>query len=102
MGSSTYDFSLLSALTILVQVMLPILVAVVTKTSASGTVKALALLVLTSVTQFVSMWIDNFNHFDVKVAGVNVVVGFVISAATYFGLWKPTGAASAASRIGPQ
>lgn len=78
------------------------MVAVVTRASASPGVKAVALLALTAVTQFVSSWIDNFDNFDWKVYGLNIVVGFVVAVASYLGLWKPTGTAEAASRVGPQ
>lgn len=97
-----YDVSALSALTILAQVILPIIVAMVTRTSAKAAVKAIALLALTAVTQLTSAWVDNFSNFDLKSAGLSVLVGFVISVATYFGLWKPTGSAELAGKVGPQ
>lgn len=98
----TYEVSTLGLLTILVQVVLPLVVAVATKANASAGVKAVTLLALTSVTQFVSSWIDNFDKFDWKFYALNVLVGFVIAVATHYGLWKPTGSADAASRLGPQ
>lgn len=97
-----YDYSTLGALTVFVQVILPIIVAVVVKTSASERVKAIVLLALTSVAQFSSAWVDNFDHFNWRGYAVNVAIGFVISVASYFGLWNPTGVQNGASKLGPQ
>jgi hypothetical protein len=98
-----YHMSTLGLLAILVQVILPIVVAVVTRSTASAGTKAITLLALTGVTQFVSAWIDNFDKFDWKDVLLNVLVGFLISVATHFGLWKPsgvTGTDGTASKIG--
>ena len=99
----SYDLSTVGFLAILLQVVFPILVAVITKTSSSPRVKAVVLMALTAVSgvvqQALSVGLDDFN---VKFYVLNGIVGFVVSVATYFGFWKPTGSAALAGRIGPQ
>lgn len=97
-----YTLDTLGFLTLLVQVVLPVLVAVVTRTSASARVKSLTLLGLTAVTQFISSWIDGFANFDLRVSGFNALIGLAVSVATYYGVWKPTGTSETASKLGPQ
>jgi hypothetical protein len=97
-----YTSDAVGLLTILAQVLLPIAVAVVTRASANGSVKAVTLLAMTTSTQFVSAWAEGFDHFDLPRAGLNAAVGFTISVATYYGLWKPTGVTESASSVGPQ
>ena len=53
-------------LTVVVSVLLPIVVALVTKQMASGTVKAVTLLVLTAVTGFFTAWLNAGDGFDWK------------------------------------
>ena len=85
------------------QIVLPIVVAIVTKASARPGVKAVVLLALTAVSQFVSSWIDaGITSFDWKFYAMNVSLGFAVAVAAHFGLWKPTGLSGNASNIGPQ
>lgn len=97
-----YTTDLQGLVGIAVQIVLPILVALVTKRQASSSLKAMVLLALTAVNQFGVAWLENFHHFDVKFYAMNIVVGFVISVANHFGLWKPTGVSEVAQRSGVQ
>lgn len=97
-----YTSDAVGFLAILAQVILPIIVAVVTKTSSGARWKAVALLGLTALTQFLSQWADGFDNFDIYTAGMNAIVGLTISIAIHYGVWKPSGASSAAGSIGPQ
>jgi hypothetical protein len=92
MGAFTLNTAGLLALVI--QFVLPLLVGLVTKRSMSPGIKAVLLLALTAVTQFVTAWLDavtNTAHFGWQPIVFNIVVGFVISVAAHFGLWAPTG-----------
>lgn len=98
-----FDLSTLGLLTLLAQVILPVIVAVVTRAHASAAVKSVTLLALTAVAQFVALWVDNFNDFNWKNVAFNVLVGFLVSVVMHFGLWKPvgvTGTEGSASKIG--
>ena len=97
-----YTSDVVGLLTILAQVVLPIVVAIVTKSSATGAWKAVTLLGLTALTQFVSQWVQGFGSFDLPQAGLNAAVGFAVSVAAYYGLWKPTGTTPLAAQLGPQ
>lgn len=79
-------------LAVAVNVVLPILVALVTARVAGGTVKALLLLVLASLSALLTTVLD------LTIAGepVNLsqlvfdaLVAFAIAVAAHFGLWKP-------------
>lgn len=78
-----------------VNVLLPIVVAVITTRAASGAVKALALLILSALSGFLIAWLDAVNSaqaFDLSQAGFTAVTGLVIAIAAHFGVWKPVGA----------
>ncbi|WP_181778943.1 hypothetical protein [Pseudonocardia pini] len=77
-----------------INVLLPILVAVVTARAAAGAVKALVLLGLSAVSGFLVSWLDALNAvlpFDWSQAGFTTVMGFVVAVAAHFGVWKPGG-----------
>jgi hypothetical protein len=85
-------------LALLIQVGLPLLVGLVTKASWSPGWKATLLLALTAVNQYLVTWlgaIDKHQAFDWKGYLVTVIIGFVISVGSHFGLLKPTGATEA-------
>jgi hypothetical protein len=92
-----YDASWPAGLLILAQVVLPILVALVLKTGATGSTRAVTLLALTAVSQVAYGLYDGLPW---PALLVNTAVGFAISVATHYGLWKPTGAAYAAQTRG--
>lgn len=91
------ELSLASLIQVLVQLVLPLLVAVVTKAEASARVKSLLLAGLTAVNGFAVGFLESS---DWKVLAANTLIGFAVSVATLYGLWKPTGAAEAAAKIG--
>lgn len=81
-------------LNVLINVLLPIVVAVVTSRAADGSVKALVLLVLSAASGFLTSWwgaVDAGQAFDLSQAGFTAVTGLVIAIAAHFGVWKPNG-----------
>lgn len=75
-------------LTLLLSVILPMIVALVTKQAASGAVKSLTLLFLAAVTGTVTSIQQNGGVFDWKAALLNTIVAFVIAVGVHFGLLK--------------
>src|SRR5688500_13670649 len=76
-----------------VNVLLPIVVALVTARAAAGTVKALALLLLSATSGYLISWLDAVNGgaaFDFSQASFTAALGFVVAVAAHFGVWKPT------------
>lgn len=101
MITNAYALDTPSLLSLVIQVVLPLLVGLLTKASWSAGLKALLLLALTAVNEFVTMWYkaaEGMQAFDWRVALLNVIVGFVVAVAAHFGLWRPTGATDAAQR----
>lgn len=90
-------------LSLLVTVFLPILVGLVTTRVTSAGRKALLLLFLASVTSFIETWISSQQAglpFAWAPIVFNAVVNFGVAVAVHYGLWKPTGAATAAQNTG--
>lgn len=79
-------------------VLLPVLVALVTKTNMSSRLRSLCLLVLTGVSGVLNEWLSTPGGFDWEKAAWAAVTTFVIGVATLYGLWKPTGVSDAAKR----
>lgn len=79
---------------------LPLLVGLVTKASWPAGVKAVLLLAFQAVTQFLVAWqaVPPGTQVDWKGWLYAVLIGFVMSVAAHFGLWRPTGAADTAQR----
>lgn len=78
------------------QFLLPLLVGLVTKQSWAPSFKAVLLLAATAVGQLLIALQDSLGrseHFNWQAWLWTVGVGFAISVAVHFGLWKPTGAA---------
>lgn len=91
-------------LALLVQVGLPLAVGFITKRSMPSRTKAVILLLLTVITQVVTTTLEAMNSgaaFELKAVLYNIAIGFVVSVAVHYGLWKPTGAANAAQDTGP-
>ena len=87
------DTSTAGLLFILASVVLPFVVAFVTKQNTLGKYKAIILLALSAVTSFVYQWQEyasGIGDVDLANAALGAVVAFVIAAATHYGLWKPT------------
>lgn len=86
--------------TLIVGVLLPVLVALVTKEITSPKVRALLLLVLSAITAVLNSWLVAPNGFDWAQALWGAVTTFIIGVATLYGLWKPTGVSDAAKATG--
>lgn len=91
-------------LALVVQVLLPLLVGLVTKRSMPSGVKSLLLLFFTVCAQTITTALEALNSgavFSWRALVMNIFVGFVVSVAIHYGLWKPTGTADAAQDAGP-
>jgi VIT1/CCC1 family predicted Fe2+/Mn2+ transporter len=77
-------------LSALIGVVLPILVALVTKNAHSATLKSVLLLILSAVSGFLTE-LQTSGNFVWQQALFGAVMTFVVGVATLFGLWKPTG-----------
>jgi hypothetical protein len=94
------SISTVQVVSILIGTLIPILVALVTRSTAPAGVKAVVNLALSAVTAFLTEYINSTN-FVWQQALLTTVMTFVVSVATYYGLWKPTnvaGSGSAAAR----
>lgn len=95
----------IQAISLVIGVALPILVAIVTKRSTDPGVKAVLLALLSAASGFLSEWLVALNtsaNFDWGSVAVTWVTTFVVGVATHFGLWAPTGvAATVAATVGP-
>lgn len=81
-------------LTLLIQVVLPLLVGLVTKRMHPAWAKAVLLVVLTLVNQYFTGWLvaaQGGQHFNFVAYAWNVIFGFVVSVASHYGFWVPTG-----------
>jgi len=86
-------------LSLVITVLLPIVVALITKRSQPAAVKAVLLLLFSAISTFLQAWVASLQageSFVWTVVAYNVVVNFVLAIAIHFGLWKPTGATDTA------
>lgn len=77
-----------------INVVLPILVAILSSRLATGALKSVLLLALSAVTGYLISWlaaIDNAVPFDFSQASFTALLGFVVAVAAHFGFWKPAG-----------
>lgn len=103
------DLSTTSILYLVISLVLPVVVALVTKANAASGVKAYVLLALAGVNSFAITAYDAYSagggdDFGWKAALIGTVVSFLVAAATYAGLLKPTNIAgedSAAAQVAP-
>lgn len=91
-GHTGIVLSTMGVLTILVQVVIPLVVGLVTKVSTKSAWKAILLIVLTAANQFFTGWLAAGSHFAWQSYLVNVIGGVVVSIAFHYGIFKPTGA----------
>jgi hypothetical protein len=85
-------------LTMIIAVVLPALVALVTKQVASPNIKAVLLLLFAAIAGTFTSIQANGGTFDLKDAAVATILTFVIAVGSHFGLLKPlslTGSAGA-------
>lgn len=88
---------------LLIAFVLPVLVGLVTTRVTSPSTKAWLLAGLTLVTALLvelERAITTDEVFDIGVALLTVLPAFVVSVATHYGLWKPTGVIGAAQSVG--
>jgi hypothetical protein len=83
-----------------IQFVIPLLVGLVTKQSWSPGLKAVLLLAFTAITQFLVAWSDSGDTFRWQTVAYSIGIGFVVSVAVHFGLWRPVGAADAVADSG--
>ena len=85
-------------LNVVVGVVLPILVALVTKQFASSAAKSITLVFLTVLGSGL-VQAQEAGGFITEEAISNSVAQFVIAVAAYYGVWKPTRVAGADGRV---
>lgn len=86
--------SLITWLGFAVSVVLPIIVALVTKQTANPGLKAVVLLALSAVTGFGSSWLDALNggtSFSMGTATVSALLSFAIGVLSHFGILRGLG-----------
>ncbi len=90
-------------LSLAITVLLPILVGLITRQSTSAGTKAVLLLALSAVNSVLSAWLqaENTNAvFEWIPVVYSTAINFGIAVTLHFGLFKPTGVASAAQNSG--
>jgi len=86
-------------LSLAITIILPILVGLVTRQSTSAGAKAVLLLALSAVNAVLSAWLQAENTlavFEWIPVVYSTAINFGIAVTLHFGLFKPTGVASAA------
>ena len=83
-------------LTVLTGVIVPLLVGLVTKSSASSGLKAFVNLILTAIGTALAQVIPA--TFEWKSFFISWLIAFAVSAGTYYGFYKPTGIAPAVNQ----
>ena len=99
----TINLDLPQVLNLLLAVVFPILVGLVTKTVTSSRVKAILLATITFAVTFVTALLSAVlagEPLDVIGTLLTCLAAWLIAVASHFGLWKPTGVAAAAQRVG--
>lgn len=94
-----FEPSLMGLLNLAIVVLLPLLVGLVTKSSTGAGVKAVILLALSGLSSVIMAWqaaLEAGTVFNWVGVVYTTAINFAIAVAVHFGLWKPTGAASAA------
>ncbi len=87
------------AINMLLTVIMPVIVGLVTTRTTSSAVKSWLLAGLTLLTSILTGMADSYATglpFNLGMALIDAVPAFVVSVATYYGLWKPTGVAKQA------
>lgn len=76
-------------LTLIVGVVLPAIVALVTKRLASGGVKAITLLFLSVLAGWLTQVIQDDGHFELKATIANILLSFGTAVVAHYGLLQP-------------
>jgi len=98
-----FNVGLLQLLTLLVNLILPLVVGFVTTQLTSAKFQAVLLALLTAITGFISEWIQALqsnSQFDFWAALFTWLTGFVTAVAAHYGFWKPTGTTARVLRSG--
>lgn len=93
-GAMGSDITASQWLSLAINVVLPIVVALVTSRVAGGAVKALVLLVLSALASYlvaILASVDAGSPVDWSQTTFTALVGLVVAVSTHFGVWKPTG-----------
>lgn len=98
-----YGFDTTQLLGLLLTVVLPVVVAVVTKESWASGLKSTLLAGLTALTAVLTEAVaSGVNHvsFGWRPVVLQALVGWAIAVATHYGLWKPSGIAASLAKTG--
>jgi predicted Na+-dependent transporter len=93
-GGLGSDISASQWLSLAINVLLPIVVALVTSRVAGGAVKALVLLVLSALASYlvaILASVEAGTAVDWSQTTFTALVGLVVAVSSHFGVWKPTG-----------
>lgn len=97
------QFNMAQVLSLIIGTVLPLVAGLVTRWNASPGARAVTLLVLASITAFLTEWLTAMqNHvgFDIGATLLTVLGTFLVGVGIHFGLWNPTGAANAVKQTG--
>ena len=83
------DYSDLTLITIVSGTLIPILVALVAKLNASSGLKAILNFGFSAIAAAIAL--ENEASFNWRSFAINFALTYLVSIATYYGLWKPTG-----------
>jgi hypothetical protein len=89
-------------LNLLINILLPMVVAGITARTADGWAKAVTLLILSAVSGFGLSVIEAYNAGmppDLGKSAWVALVGLIVAIGTHFGLWKPGGLTGSAGLI---
>lgn len=99
----SFDIDWLQILGLVISVVLPLIVALVTKLDTNSAVRAILLAALAVVVNLLTELLQALQEgtpYNLGMALVFALVSFVIAVSTHYGLWKPTGAATALQAVG--
>lgn len=83
-----------AVVSVIIGVCIPLLTGIVTKVGASEAVKGVVSIALAAIAGLVSTGLtDNGGAIISQTSLFNAAIAFVISIATFFGIWQPTGIA---------
>lgn len=89
-------------LNVTINLVLPIVVAVVTKRTADGALKALTLLILSAVSGYLVVILAAYQHGvqpDLGYATWTALLGLIVAIGSHFGLLKPVGITGSAGWV---
>ena len=93
----------LAVVQLLIAFILPVLVGLVTTRVTSGAIKAWMLAGLSLITALLvelARALTAGETYDLGIALLTALPAFVVSVATHYGLWKPTGVSDRAQQVG--